>query len=117
MLLCVLQTTLHIKARQWTFACSSKLNFSKDSKSKSSQSDTSLNKSKDTSTPLRQQSRGRRRARNSGRSSVSSPSPIRAPDLQGSKKFRSNLEGDGDKVPFDKVIQSEHQEASDRVEQ
>ena len=34
----------------------------------------------DSSTPLRQRSRGRRRARNSGRSSFSSPSPIRPPD-------------------------------------
>ena len=46
----------------------------------------------DTSTPLRQRSRGRRRTRDSGRSSQSSPSPIRAPELI--KKLRLQKEGD-----------------------
>ena len=48
--------------------------------------------SAETSTPLRQQSRGRRRTRNSGRSSKSSPSPIRPPDILGCKKPR--IEGE-----------------------
>ena len=41
-----------------------------------------------TSTPVRQRSRGRTRNRNSGRSSISSPSPIRPPDKNGNKKLK-----------------------------
>ena len=40
----------------------------------------------DTSTPIREKSRGRRRMRHSGRSSICSPSPVRAPDVL--KKIR-----------------------------
>ena len=47
----------------------------------------SSDSSVDTSTPLRKRSRGRRRSRHSGRSSMSSPSPIRPPDTV-NKKIR-----------------------------
>ena len=63
--------------------------------SSSSREDTVEHINAEISTPVRNRSRGRRRARNSGRSSFSSPSPIRPPNIDsGSKKLRYDSEGE-----------------------
>ena len=65
-------------------------------------------KSVDTSTPLRKRSRGRARLRNSGRSSMSSPSPVRPPDNGERKKLKL----DSDKSETPKCKQSENLDPS-----
>ena len=67
----------------------------------SAPSDTSPGKT-GTSTPLRKRSRGRRRTRNSGRSSLSSPSPIRPP----SQKVRL----DGGEMPEGQIGSDQSQQ-------
>ena len=51
----------------------------------SSSNSSFLGPKKETSTPLREVSLGRRRTRNSGRSSFNSPSPVRPPQIHGKK--------------------------------
>lgn len=74
---------------------------SRISTAESSPSDASPGKN-ESSTPLRKPSRGRRRIRNSGRSSLSSPSPIRPP----SQKVRL----DGEERPVDQVVLDQDQQ-------
>ena len=79
-----------------------------DTPGNSGRSDSSMEQSvAGTSTPLRKRSRGRRRTRNSGRSSISSPSPVRPPDKLENKKLRFDEEEEGKDVKGDGNVSAE----------